>query len=946
MMTASPSRTEKVLIFALLICFSLFLVYTQWLQKWDNVIYDTYLKYDSAPSPDDIVIVAIDEQSLVTFGRWPWPRMLHAELIDILHLADSKAVALNLIFSEPAPFNHQSDIVLADALRRHGSVILPVLPEEQPNAQFKESLPVTILATAAAGLGHVDMELDQDGVNRRVFFRAGLGTTQWSQLALAMLELEDADIIHSINGLEKTAAPSVLGLWMRNYSALLPYAGPPGHFQRVSYADVLSGNVPPDTFRNKYVLVGATAAGLGDTLPTPVSGFGQAMPGVEIQANVLNALRRNTFVQPLNLPEQILLTVVIMLSSTLFWYSRLSSRRSLFITISLLVFPLVFSIVLLRSLHIWFPPSAALFGLGLSYLLWSWHHLVNTTRLLSEQKERAEVTLHSISDAVIATDARGYVEYINPTAELLTGWGREQALGQAVNILFRVINEQSREKITDPVVRCLQTGESTPYPDYSAVLSQKNNEARAIRASAAPIRNEKGKVLGVVVVFSDVTEARCMAQQMEHQATHDALTNLPNRTLFQVQLQKAIGRTIDSGQHLALLFIDLDRFKAVNDGLGHTCGDTMLKAVGMRLRASSRKDDMVARFGGDEFVIILESIYHETQETATAVAKKIRSTLEYPYTIEGREYFITASIGISLFPSDGQDAETLLTNADAAMYQAKEKGRNNIQYYSQDMNIHSRERLLLEEELRHAIERQQLVLHYQPQMEFKTGKVLGVEVLLRWQHPRFGLIAPARFISLAEETGLIVSIGRWVIQAAAAQSKSWQDSGLPQLRMAVNLSPRQFMEEGVADMIARILEQNKLEPRYLELEITESLIMRDLDKTIDTLQSLKSMGVQLAIDDFGTGYSSLSYLKHFPIDCLKIDQSFVRDIDTNSSDAAITLAIIAMAHSMKLKVIAEGVETKEQFNYLKSHSCDEVQGYYFSRPLPANKIAGVLKKAS
>jgi len=236
-----------------------------------------------------------------------------------------------------------------------------------------------------------------------------------------------------------------------------------------------------------------------------------------------------------------------------------------------------------------------------------------------------------------------------------------------------------------------------------------------------------------------------------------------------------------------------------------------------------------------------------------------------------------------------------------------------------------------------------LVLHYQPQMEFKTGKVLGVEVLLRWQHPRFGLIAPAKFISLAEETGLIVSIGQWVIQTAAAQSKSWQNNGFPQIRTAVNLSPRQFMEEGVTDMIARILEQNRLDPRYLELEITENLIMRDLDNTIDTLQSLKSMGVKLTIDDFGTGYSSLSCLKRFPIDCLKIDRSFVRDIGTNSDDAAITLAIITMAHSLKLKVIAEGVETKEQFNYLKSHSCDEVQGYYFSRPLPANEIAAVLE---
>ncbi|VAW87345.1 diguanylate cyclase/phosphodiesterase (GGDEF & EAL domains) with PAS/PAC sensor(s) [hydrothermal vent metagenome] len=942
MKIASLGRAEQVLILLGVVFLSLILVYSQSLQKWDNVIYDTHLKYDSAPAPDDIVIVAIDEQSLAKFGRWPWPRQLHAELIDILHDAGSKTVALNIIFSEPTPLNNQSDVVLAEALQRHGRVILPVLPEqEQFNAQLKESLPLPILAAAAAGLGHVDMELDQDGINRRVFFKAGLGTAQWSQLALAMLELEDANIMQSINSLKKTSTANFFDAWVRDYTVLLPYVGPPGHFQRISYADIFLGNIPAEAFRNKYVLVGATAAGLGDTLPTPVSGFGQAMPGVEVQANILDALRRNAFVQPLDIPWQMLLTGMLMLS-TLFWASRLSSRGSLLITISLLIFPLVLSIVLLRSLHVWFPPSAALLGLGLSYLLWSWYHLINATRLLSEQKERAEVTLYSISDAVIATDERGFVEHINPIAESLTGWTKKQAQGQPVNNLFRVIDEQSREEIIYPVAHCLQAGQSTVYPDHSAVLSHNNHKERAIRASASPIISPKGKkVSGAVIVFSDVTEARCMAQQMEYQATHDALTNLPNRALLHMQLQKAIARTIRTGQQFALLFVDLDRFKAVNDGLGHTSGDTLLKAVGLRLKASSRKSDTVARFGGDEFVIILENIHHEKQ--AASIARKIHKTLETPYTIEGRECFISASIGISLFPGDGQDAETLLKNADAAMYQAKEKGRNNIQYYSQEMNVHSKERLLLEEELRHAVERQQLVLHYQPQMEFKTGKVLGVEVLLRWQHPRLGLVAPAEFISLAEETGLIVSIGQWVMQTAAAQSKSWQENGLPQLKMAINLSPRQFMEQGITDMIVDILEQNRLDPRYLELEITENLIMRDMDSTIDTLQSLKSMGVQLAIDDFGTGYSSLSYLKRFPIDCLKIDQSFVRDIDTNPDDAAITLAIIAMAHSMKLKVIAEGVETKAQFNYLKSHSCDEVQGYYFSRPLPANEIVTILK---
>ncbi len=915
------------------------LVYTQWLKKWDYVIYDTHLKQWSHPAPDDIIIIAIDKKSLVTLGRWPWSRQVHARLLDILHQAGSKAVALNIIFSESDQSDHRADHILADALRQHGRVVLPVLPEQdQLHAQLTETLPIPILAAAAARLGHVDVELDEDGVNRHMFLKAGLDSAKWPQLAVAMLELEGTDITPPSN--DHPPKQNLIGTWVRDYSALLPYAGPPGHFQRISYADVLMGNVPPETFRNKFVLVGATAAGLGDALPTPVSGFGQAMPGVEIQANILDSLRHNRSVQPLALPWQFLLTGILVLSS-LFLYARLSPGGSLLVTIILLILPVVFSILLLRNLYLWFPPSAALLGLALSYPLWSWRRLVAATRSLLAQKERAQVTLHSIGDAVIATDAEGVVEYINPAAESLTGWTGKQAQGRAINTLFHVINEQSREDITEPVSRCLQAGRSITYPDHSAVLSRDGNEERAIRATASPIRNQQGDVLGAVIVFNDVTETRRMAKQMEYQATHDALTELPNRILLQVQLQAAIERSIRSGLQFVLLFVDLDRFKSVNDAFGHTIGDSLLKSAGIRLKDCSRKIDMVARFGGDEFVIVLENIHHEAQ--VTSIATKVRKALEQPYMIEERECFITASIGISLFPKDGQDAETLLKNADAAMYRAKEKGRNIAQYYCEEMNIHSKERLLLEHELRHAMERNQLVLQYQPQVDLKTGKVLAVEALLRWQHPHLGLIAPAEFISLAEETGLIIPIGHWVVQTATTQAKAWQNEGLPPLRMAINLSPRQFIEQGVTGMIADILQRSELEPCYLELEITENVIMKDLENAIATLQVLKSMGVQLAIDDFGTGYSSLSYLKRFPIDRLKIDQSFVRDIVTNPDDAAITLAIIAMARSMKLKVIAEGVETEEQLNYLKSHSCDEMQGYYFSPPLPADKIAPLLK---
>jgi len=436
-------------------------------------------------------------------------------------------------------------------------------------------------------------------------------------------------------------------------------------------------------------------------------------------------------------------------------------------------------------------------------------------------------------------------------------------------------------------------------------------------------------------------QRRLAEDQLRFIATHDSLTDLPNRSLFNERLRHALHQSTRYTRGIAVMFIDMDRFKVVNDSLGHGAGDRLLQDSAKRLAECLRESDTVARLGGDEFVVMIENF--TAPKDAIAVAQKVLASLSRPFFVDGQEFLMSASIGISTFPDDGKDAETLLKNADIAMYRAKDQGRNNYQFYSAQMNKHTFERLAMESSLRRAVERNEFLLHYQPKLDLRTGAISGVEALVRWQHPDWGMVSPAQFIPLAEETGLIVQIGEWVLKAACEQNKRWRDQGIPPLRVAVNLSARQFAQKTLLGDIAKTIAQSGLTPESLELEITESLVMTNPEHATETLHKLKAMGISLSIDDFGTGYSSLAYLKRFPIDCVKIDRSFIKDIPTEADDMAITKGVIALGHSLRLKVVAEGVETVEQQDFLRSNDCDEMQGYLFSKPLPAEGVTALLK---
>ncbi len=423
-------------------------------------------------------------------------------------------------------------------------------------------------------------------------------------------------------------------------------------------------------------------------------------------------------------------------------------------------------------------------------------------------------------------------------------------------------------------------------------------------------------------------------------ATHDALTDLGNRAIFTEQLARALARVARYGRGLAVLFVDIDRFKIVNDTLGHSAGDRMLQECARRLKDCLRASDTVARLGGDEFVVMVEEF--SGPRDAIAVAQKILTNLGRPLVLEGQELLPSASIGIAIAPEDGADVEMLLKNADIAMYRAKDQGRNNYQFYSSQMNKHTFERLAMESSLRKAIERGDFLLHYQPKLHLESGTISGVEALVRWQHPDLGMVPPAQFIPLAEETGLIGQIGEWVLRTACEQGRKWRETGLPPIRIAINLSARQFAQKNLLADVARIMEQTGIAADCLEFEITESLVMQNPEHATQMLYKLRAMGITLSIDDFGTGYSSLGYLKRFPINCIKVDRSFIKDIPNDKDDMAITRGVIALGHSLRLKVVAEGVETQDQHEFLQENGCDEMQGYLFSKPLPAEDITKLL----
>ena len=559
--------------------------------------------------------------------------------------------------------------------------------------------------------------------------------------------------------------------------------------------------------------------------------------------------------------------------------------------------------------------------------------------LFEKKKNDAQATLNSIGDAVISTDAAGLVTFLNVVAEGLIGWSLEQALGHPQEEVLRIVDATTREP-QNPMASATLQDKSVSLAN-NCVLIRRDGVEVAIEDSVAPIHDRRGLVTGAVMVFHDVSVARALTVKMSYLARYDSLTELPNRVLLNDRLSEAIALSSRHQRKLAVLFLDLDRFKHINDSLGHVVGDGLLQAVARRLFTCVRNSDTVCRQGGDEFIILLSEIRRARDAAITAA--KILLALREPYNVSGHELHITGSIGIVTYPNDGTDAQTLLKKADFAMYHAKEQGRENYKFFTPAMNAHAVERQSLETDLRHAIAKNELILHYQSKIDLVSGNVIGAEALLRWRHPERGLIAPPHFIALAEECGLIVPIGRWVLRDACRQARAWQLVGMAPMAVAINVSSVELRSPGFVAGVDATLRETGLNPSYLELDLTESVLREDSRAVEDVLNDLKRIGVLLALDDFGTGDSSLRRLKRFPIDCLKIDRSFVRDLATDEDNAGIVNAVIEIGKSLHMLVVAEGVETRQQRDILQERRCPQAQGYFFSRPVPSAKFRKLLQ---
>ena len=915
----------------------------------------------TAPSATgtDAVIVTIDDTSLNALGRWPWPRRQHAALIDRLREAGAGVIAYDLPFNEPAA-DPRDDELLANAIVRHGRVILPVQAGGRAGKlRVGVQEPIPALAQAAAAVAHSELSIDADGSARRFYLGARLGAQRWDSMPRAVWRLNQGGRLLPPSGplsyRDQELAQGYTS-WTLEDEALVAAGAP--QLPQISASRVLLDPRVRPLLAGRTVWVGVTASGLTEPVATPAARPAVAWTRIAWLGQTQEALRRGELIDPATPGARIAASLAPLLLVLLVAPGRHSEWRGRWL-LPLAAVPFCLSLVGLLLSRQWLPPAAATLGWLLGYGLSRAAHLQATRQDLLRARGHAAATLRAISDAVITVDAQHRVLFMNPVAWRFARTSpqsndREEA-GMAVTQLIRM-NEADQRRVKDAIDTSLYRRAVVQVSQPVEVNTLVG--PRLVRVTASPVigrqdpdASPSGPVHpdGSVLVLNDVTDSVRAAERLQHEATHDALTKLPNRVMLSQRFTQALEQARQGAHTLALLFIDIDRFKRINDSLGHREGDAVIQLVADRLAQACGPDTGIVRWGGDEFVALVPD--DSTLQPSALVAQRIIDTVAQGIELADMHIHCSCSIGIAVAPAQGESLDVLLTLADAALRRAKLHGGGRFEYCSPaaarlpNAPSWTRDVLTLETRLRRALVEGSLELHYQPQLDVASTEPVGFEALLRWRQGDGILWGPAQFLDVAEESGLILDIGTWVIREATQQLARWSRSGLPVLPVSINVSARQCLDRKLVQVVSEALAAEQIPASLLKLEITETTAMTDVDQVMHLLNELRALGVGVAVDDFGTGYSSLAHLQRLPIDQIKIDQSFVRDIANDHQGAAIVRATIALAHELGVPVVAEGVEDETQLTFLTLHRCDIAQGFYFARPLSGEAAGEYLRAA-
>ncbi len=905
----------------------------EWFSGLDRFVYDSFIRHLNTPVADDILIVAIDAKSLTALGRWPFPRKMHAHLLDIIARGKPAVVGVDINFAEPDRQHPEDDQALVQATRNAQNTVYPVVLEQYSTGrELRESLPFPALRDAATALGHVHVELEADGIARSAFLKAGLDRPVWPAFSLAMARVA-GDWPRS-RGFPESARTVIYrdlsqNVWRNHRQVLIPFPASGKDVDRVSYADVINGKVAPRRFQDKYVLVGATAAGLGDNIPTPVSANGRPVFGVEFNAWVLNALLQNRLIVPVAKPWQYAFNTVLVLIMLMLYQPR-GWKWVYGIVLLLVIIPgLVY--LLLAAFGYWYPPAVMLMSIVFFFLAANWHLLRKLLNVLFEERRLSQTALTAIGEAVVHLDGRGHIVKFNPIAEKFSGREAADVNGRPVDDVFHLYQPEGRAFLLGEQL-------SGNLHNFNRILLLKSADGKEYRVNVVlnKVSRSSGNNQTTVMVLTDVSKEHALASEVSHRKTHNVLTGLPNQGLMAQRLKDYMAKASARSSRLAVVYLDIDHFSKINEVRGIEVGNQLLQSAAGKLKEFLGDQVDVGHIGGDEFLLVLEE--YKLDRSMDDMVGLIFALFARPLHIKGvGNMRVSVTLGVSLYPEHGNSPELLIGHASAAMHYGKAEGGGQIVYYESGMQDKATRMLEIESYLHHALDKGKLEVFYQPLIEASTLRITGVEALARLSSESGQPIPPEEFIDVAERSGLIVEMGYQQLHRACTQLEQWRKKGFP-LRLSCNFSPRQMSSSQVMQKIHQIVEVTGFDPEYLDFEITENMLLSSTPQVEEVLEQVQAMGIGITIDDFGTGYSSMSYLTRFHFDRLKIDRSFVEELHKQEGSRAITSAIITMAHDLGLGVVAEGVETLEQYELLLSQGCDEIQGYYIGRPMRAELL--------